>query len=56
MNTKHYFYGGAEGTRTLDPNAASVVLYHLSYNPIFELMINNHIRLARPTGLEPAAF
>ena len=54
MNTKHYFYGGAEGTRTLDPNAASVVLFQLSYNPIWYILIK--IAMARPTGLEPAAF
>lgn len=54
MNTQEFNYGGAEGTRTLDPNAASVVLFQLSYSPIWIILIK--IAMARPTGLEPAAF
>jgi hypothetical protein len=30
-------YGGDNGTRTRDPYAASVVLYQLSYVPIFNV-------------------
>ena len=43
-------FGGAEGIRTPDPYVANVMLYQLSYSPVFENVINLHWNSDKANG------